>query len=200
MTFRTPTRRCNRSRPSLQNAARCLAPLWVSWTCGPTVGSLTSNVQRRLHICLTSCALCAAVAATLAPPSPGISCSRRTVCKFVFIIIHARAHTVCIAGKGPYDAEGGIVKYYIRRQILVQRFAFAGAREAWLWAHNDPHICGAGVVSVGMGNATKHFEVYICLSVTVSHMSQHTHGTHTHTHVRLRVGISTLSKRKTLPH
>ena len=40
-------------------------------------------------------------------------------------------------GKGPYDAEGGCVKYLIRRQIMLQGFAFDNAYAVYSWASSQ---------------------------------------------------------------
>jgi hypothetical protein len=53
-------------------------------------------------------------------------------------------------GKGPYDAEGGIVKYRIRRKILEQQFAFEDGYAVYVFASNDPTLTGLGIVSAGI--------------------------------------------------
>ena len=62
-------------------------------------------------------------------------------------------------GKGPYDAEGGVVKYFIRRQILTRRFAFLDAKAVWEFARTDSKLCSARVVGVGVGKDITNFDV-----------------------------------------
>ena len=56
------------------------------------------------------------------------------VCEYRF---HPQTNTHIHTGKGPYDPEGGIVKYYVRRQIRIMGRAFANAFEV-MHAHIHP--------------------------------------------------------------
>lgn len=52
-----------------------------------------------------------------------------------------------------------MVKYYIRRQILTQCFAFLGARSVWEFARNDIKLCAARIVGVGVGKDSTSFDI-----------------------------------------
>jgi hypothetical protein len=54
-------------------------------------------------------------------------------------------------GKGPYDAEGGVVKYRIRRRILEQGFAFEHALAVFEFASRDNALTKVELVLAGIG-------------------------------------------------
>jgi hypothetical protein len=62
-------------------------------------------------------------------------------------------------GKGPYDAEGGIIKYYIRRQIFLHQVTFADGRAAWEWCSKS-HVLSKGgdtLKAAGLGRESIFF-------------------------------------------
>ena len=61
-------------------------------------------------------------------------------------------------GKGPYDPEGGVVKYTIRRQILKQGFAFLCAWDVYIWVCANPAVTLANVTGAGVGR-NKAFDI-----------------------------------------
>jgi hypothetical protein len=56
-------------------------------------------------------------------------------------------------GKGPYDAEGGVVKYRIRRKIREQRFAFEDGLAVFIFASHDEALTKVGIVLGGVARA-----------------------------------------------
>jgi hypothetical protein len=55
-------------------------------------------------------------------------------------------------GKGPYDAEGGVIKYCIRLQIREQGFAFAGAFYVHAWCIRSERLCRLAKTRPGVRN------------------------------------------------
>lgn len=61
-------------------------------------------------------------------------------------------------GKGPYDAEGGLVKYRIRRAIFKRGHAFLGAKEVFEYCVCDPELTEAVSSRAGL-NAQATFNI-----------------------------------------
>jgi hypothetical protein len=54
-------------------------------------------------------------------------------------------------GKGPYDAEGGLIKYHIRRQIFLCGVVFRFGKEVWAWCRKSEALCRGSARAAGMG-------------------------------------------------
>jgi len=67
-------------------------------------------------------------------------------------------------GKGPYDAEGGLIKYYARRAMRYRGVVFDGAKSLVAWFSGCEQLCGGkatvkDVRSRGSFRQFKRFEV-----------------------------------------